>query len=248
MKKQIFITLLFLILLAGIVYCASPAIIHYGLQIFPDGIRIGTDPNNAFLSNGNITAKTIYSNGNITATLDANSLLPVVNTPDLHTNLDANSIGLGVAKDLAVPLKVFPNQDIPIEIGRGKMGYVHSSLADYFVIGHYDNFNATDYSFYSGPSGSCGLNCRFVSAIYFQSGGSTIMSMNNNGLAMSAGKTITSCNIEPVANDTYYIGKDSTTSDQKAYKGVILRDTTNTKYYRLEITNGAVVATEIYAP
>jgi len=90
LKKQIFITLLFLILLAGIVYCASPAITHYGLQIFPDGIRIGTDPNNAWLSNGNITPKDIYSNGAITATLDANSKVPIANIypPETTVELD----------------------------------------------------------------------------------------------------------------------------------------------------------------
>lgn len=49
LKKQIFITLLFLILLAGIVYCASPAITHYGLQIFNDGIQV-KDPNTASIN------------------------------------------------------------------------------------------------------------------------------------------------------------------------------------------------------
>lgn len=68
-----------------------PAIIN-GLKTFTGGIRIGTDPNNAWLSNGNITARSIYSNGSIVPILDANSLLPVANTPDLHTNLTSSSL------------------------------------------------------------------------------------------------------------------------------------------------------------
>ena len=73
--------------------------IWLGIKTFTNGIRIGADPNNAFLSNGNLTAKTIYSNGNITATLDANSHVADALIYDKHTNLDANSIGLGVAVD-----------------------------------------------------------------------------------------------------------------------------------------------------
>lgn len=85
MKKQIIISLLFLILLAGIVIAIPAAETLFGVKIFNDGIKIGTDPNNAFLSNGNIMAKTIYSNGATVATLDANSKVPVANNYNSDT-------------------------------------------------------------------------------------------------------------------------------------------------------------------
>jgi hypothetical protein len=56
--------------------------------------------------------------------------------------------------------------------------------------------------------------------------------------------TITSKNIYPMTNDTYYVGKNSI-STPLAFKGVVLKDTTNGKYYRIEVISGVLTATEI---
>jgi hypothetical protein len=51
-------------------------------------------------------------------------------------------------------------------------------------------------------------------------------------------------NIVPADNDTYYLGKNDDDAPQ-AWKGIILKDTTNGKYYRIEVTSGLVVATDL---
>jgi hypothetical protein len=56
--------------------------------------------------------------------------------------------------------------------------------------------------------------------------------------------TIKTGEVQPKTDNTYYIGKNDDDSPL-AYKGVILKDTTNGKYYRIEITNGAIVATDL---
>ncbi len=55
---------------------------------------------------------------------------------------------------------------------------------------------------------------------------------------------LTSGNHYPAADDTYYLGKNDDDSPA-AWKGVVLKDTTNGKYYRLEIISGAVTATDL---
>ena len=50
--------------------------------------------------------------------------------------------------------------------------------------------------------------------------------------------------VRPGVDDTYYLGKNDDDTPF-SWKGVIFKDTTNGKYYRLEITNGAVVATDL---
>lgn len=51
-------------------------------------------------------------------------------------------------------------------------------------------------------------------------------------------------NIEPVTDDTYYLGKNDDDTP-KAWKWVILKDTADGKYYRIEVTNGVVTATDL---
>jgi len=57
-------------------------------------------------------------------------------------------------------------------------------------------------------------------------------------------RNISSGNIQPTADNTYYIGKNDDDTPL-AYKGLILKDTTNGKYYRIEVTNGNIVATDL---
>ena len=48
----------------------------------------------------------------------------------------------------------------------------------------------------------------------------------------------------PVADDTYYLGKNDDDTPF-AWKGVILKDTTDGKYYRIEVISGVVTATDL---
>jgi hypothetical protein len=50
--------------------------------------------------------------------------------------------------------------------------------------------------------------------------------------------------IRPGADNAYYLGKNSSSSPA-AWKGLIVRDAINLKYYRIEVKNGIVTATEI---
>jgi hypothetical protein len=51
-------------------------------------------------------------------------------------------------------------------------------------------------------------------------------------------------NIYPITDDTYYLGKNDDDSPQ-AWKGLILKDTTNGKYYRIEVISGTITATDL---
>lgn len=51
-------------------------------------------------------------------------------------------------------------------------------------------------------------------------------------------------NILPFTDNTYYLGRNND-DDPFAYKGVCLKDTTNGKYYRIEIINGTITATDL---
>jgi hypothetical protein len=51
-------------------------------------------------------------------------------------------------------------------------------------------------------------------------------------------------NIIPFADNTYYLGRNND-DDPFAYRGVCLKDTTNQKYYRIEVINGIITATDL---
>jgi len=55
---------------------------------------------------------------------------------------------------------------------------------------------------------------------------------------------LASQNHYPKADDTYYLGKNDDDTPA-AWKGVIVKDTTNGKYYRVEVINGTVTATDL---
>lgn len=51
-------------------------------------------------------------------------------------------------------------------------------------------------------------------------------------------------NIYPATDNTHYIGKNDDDTPL-AFKGIILKDTTNGKYYRIEIINGTITPTDL---
>jgi hypothetical protein len=51
-------------------------------------------------------------------------------------------------------------------------------------------------------------------------------------------------NIYPLTDDIYYLGKDSYHSP-KAWKGLILKDTTDGKYYKIVVTNGSIIVASV---
>lgn len=44
----------------------------------------------------------------------------------------------------------------------------------------------------------------------------------------------------PASDDTYYLEENS--SPYKAFKGIVLKDTTDGKHYRVQVTNGSLEA------
>jgi hypothetical protein len=63
------------------------------------------------------------------------------------------------------------------------------------------------------------------------------ISIDINGLMLTQ-------NVQPITDDTYYLGKNDDDSPL-AWKGVILKDTTNGKYYRIEVINGVITPTDL---
>ena len=84
-------------------------------------------------------------------------------------------------------------------------------------------------------------------AVYFtQTDGAEKIDSDADGtLDLYAG---TSTNVHsdlfPATDDTYYIGKNDDDAPF-AWKGIILKDTSDGKYYRIEVTNGSVVVTDL---
>ncbi len=63
-----------------------------------------------------------------------------------------------------------------------------------------------------------------------------------NGLTVK--RQVNTRNLYPDADDTYYLGKNDDDTP-KAWKGVILKDTSNGKYYRIQITAGVINAVDL---
>lgn len=64
------------------------------------------------------------------------------------------------------------------------------------------------------------------------------------GLAIDTSGNTIAKNIYPVTDNTYYVGKNDDDTPF-AYKGIILKDQGNGKYYRIELINGLIVATDL---
>ena len=71
-----------------------------------------------------------------------------------------------------------------------------------------------------------------------------VSAAGNLTITPSGGIAYLTGNLEPATDDTYYLGKNDDDTP-KAWKGVILKDTTNGKWYRLEIISGVVTATDL---
>ena len=87
--------------------------------------------------------------------------------------------------------------------------------------------------------------------IYFRDTAISISSVDDGHMDIAADVSIDlntpityTQNVQPIANDTYYLGKNDDDTPL-AYKGVILKDTTNGKIYRIEVISGVVTATDL---
>lgn len=82
--------------------------------------------------------------------------------------------------------------------------------------------------------------------------GEMMFSVSGDGMSITFGPNTTvnfsnglsAGNVLPLTDNTYYLGKNDDDTPF-AWKGVILKDTTNGKYYRVEVINGVVTATDL---
>jgi hypothetical protein len=70
----------------------------------------------------------------------------------------------------------------------------------------------------------------------YRTGATTVIDANRNLTNIR--------NITPETDNTYYVGKNDDDTPL-SFKGIILKDTANGRYYRIEITNGSIVATDL---
>lgn len=284
MKKQIIITLLFLILLASVVYCTAPAVTHHGLQIFSDGVTV--------------------KNGNLTVT-DANSVAKFTVDPNnIEFRKDEDAIfscGRGKVGYLST---TYPDNfaiahydnfsNTKFALRQDNNGYTILNGVNYL----YFQLNGSTYATMttSGLTMSEGKPILFSgnlvtslsmnrhttadtagNALTVQAGGATVSATDKAGgtLALkagigtgtgpsqidfytaTAGTTGTTDNtpslklslnsngdLIPGIDNNSYIGKNDDDAPF-AYKGLILKDTTNGKYYRIEVISGVLTATDL---
>ncbi len=77
-----------------------------------------------------------------------------------------------------------------------------------------------------------------------QEGSGAIMGSGEGQWALRMPNPIFDADFLPGLNATYYLGRN-TNYLPRAWKGVILKDTTNNHYYRIEVINGVLTATDL---
>jgi hypothetical protein len=92
--------------------------------------------------------------------------------------------------------------------------------------------------------GSLYLGTRANSDINFIAQDATVATLDQTDFNINV--LVMSKNIYPATDNTYYLGKNSN-STPFAWKGVILKDTTDGFYYRIEVISGVVTATKLVA-
>lgn len=189
-KKQLIVFIVFCLLLTGIVLAVPALEKIYGTKWFTDGIQIGTDPNNAWTSAGNITAKNIYSNGEIVPGLDPNGCVDNSAVYDKHTNLTATSLNLGNASiDPNGSISAAPDTDTTFTFGRGKMGY-NGTISDAFCVAHYDFMTNTNYALKQTSSGDVTFNAPNGMGLYFAINSNQIATITSTAWTFESGKTL----------------------------------------------------------
>jgi hypothetical protein len=78
---------------------------------------------------------------------------------------------------------------------------------------------------------------------YFQVAGNNQIEISATSISLRE-NTFVQGDLMPYTDNLYYLGENSITTPQ-AWKGVCVKDTTNGNYYRIEVTNGVVTATQI---
>lgn len=74
--------------------------------------------------------------------------------------------------------------------------------------------------------------------------GASDSEITGQGVIRIDATAIKTYDLYPFANDTYYLGKNSTATPL-AWKGLIVKDTTSGDYYRIEVISGTLTATHI---
>ena len=95
----------------------------------------------------------------------------------------------------------------------------------------------------TAPAGVLGPQCRRLTDVHVHFDIAPVTA-GNLTITPSGGIAYLTGNLEPATDDTYYLGRNDDDTP-KAWKAVILKDTTNGKYYRVEVISGVLIATDL---
>jgi hypothetical protein len=181
------------------------------------------------------------------------SIIPVKNTRG--TLIAANRIVYATGSEDNVPtvdlakadsISTLPAIGVTIEaIANGAYGRVMQVgiLEDINT----NSLNEGDILYVSATTGGVPSTTIPVTPSYVQEIGTVLVKSATVGAIQVIARTVQNIgtgDLWPLVDDTYYLGKNDDDTPF-AWKGLILKDTTDGKYYRIEVINGVVTATDL---
>jgi hypothetical protein len=154
----------------------------------------------------------------------------------------SSSVAHGITDVL--PTDVFYGHFLHASLGNFKY---HLSGGDFNPCAEYAIFgtdNPTDtipaWAFVAGKKSGTSVQALAATETCFQifNWGTALLTLTGDGTTTLTG------NFYPGTDNTYYLGKNDDDSPL-AWKGIIMKDTTNGKYYRAEVINGVLTATDL---
>lgn len=250
MKKQIFFTVIILFLIfAGMALSAVPTETWHGLKIFADGLYV-KDANTVVIDpNSGITSSKPFNNITITAP-PTPATLTIASGQTLYCPTSATVSGTNTGdQDLSgyVPTSRTINgnaltSNITLYAADVGLDQVNNTSDPNKPISSLQQA-ALDLKV-NQSSGKTATIHNSIDIYGTDSTEITLPAVNSTLLGTNSSDIAATKHLQPATDDTYYIGKNDDDTPA-AYKGLILKDTTNGKYYRVEITSGTIYATDL---
>jgi hypothetical protein len=181
------------------------------------------------------------------------SVIPVKNTTG--STIAANRIVYDAGSEEDVPLIALAKADslttLPA-IGVTVERIVNDDYGRVMQVGLLENINTNsltegDPLYVSATTAGVPTTTLPITPNYVQEIGTCLVKSATVGQIQIIARSVrvrTSGDIWPLLDDTYYLGKNDD-DDPFAWKGLVLKDTTDGKYYRIECINGVVTATDL---